>query len=82
MAQGIACLGPVTQAGCGAICPSYCRECFGCYGPKESANPISLSQHYLATGKPSLQLVRLLRNFNGHAADFASASNALESVQP
>jgi coenzyme F420-reducing hydrogenase gamma subunit len=81
VAQGITCLGPVTQAGCGAICPSYCRECFGCYGPKENANPISLSRHYLATGNPSQQLVRLLRNFNGHAADFANASNALESVE-
>jgi coenzyme F420-reducing hydrogenase gamma subunit len=80
VAQGIACLGPVTQAGCGAICPSYCRECFGCYGPKERANPMSLSQHYLATGKPAMQLVRLLRNFNGHASDFSIASNGIEPV--
>jgi coenzyme F420-reducing hydrogenase gamma subunit len=78
--QGISCLGPVTQAGCGAICPSYCRECFGCYGPKENANPISLSQHYRTAGKPSPELVRLLRNFNSHAIDFANASTALESV--
>jgi coenzyme F420-reducing hydrogenase gamma subunit len=81
VAQGIACLGPVTQAGCGAICPSFCRECFGCYGPKERANPVSLSAHCFATGKPSMQLVRLLRNFNGHATDFATASNAMESVE-
>jgi len=78
VAQGIACLGPVTQAGCGAICPSYNRECFGCYGPKERANPISLSGHYEATGTPSPQLVRLLRNFNGYAPDFRAASDALE----
>jgi coenzyme F420-reducing hydrogenase gamma subunit len=78
VARGIACLGPVTQAGCGAICPSYCRECFGCYGPKERSNPASLSQHYKAVGTPSPQLVRLLRNFNGYAADFSAASQELE----
>ena len=43
VAQGIACLGPVTQAGCGAICPAFNRECFGCYGPKEQPNLVSLT---------------------------------------
>ena len=38
VAQGIACLGPVTQAGCGALCPLYNRGCFGCFGPKEQPN--------------------------------------------
>jgi hypothetical protein len=67
----------VTQAGCGAICPSYCRECFGCYGPKERSNPASLSRHYAVNGSPTPQLVRLLRNFNAYAGDFAAASNDL-----
>ncbi|MEX2015381.1 MAG: hypothetical protein WD873_02005, partial [Candidatus Hydrogenedentales bacterium] len=78
VARGIACLGPVTQAGCGAICPAYNRECFGCYGPKEHANPISLGNHYASNGAPQLQLVRLMRNFNGYAPDFRAASDALE----
>ena len=82
VAQGIACLGPVTQAGCGAICPSYCRECFGCYGPKERSNPVSLGRHYAANGAPSGQLVRLLRNFNGYAPDFRAASDAFEHSSP
>ncbi|MFM1904301.1 MAG: NAD-reducing hydrogenase HoxS subunit delta, partial [Planctomycetota bacterium] len=38
VARGVPCLGPVTQAGCGAICPAHDRECFGCYGPAEAAN--------------------------------------------
>jgi len=80
VARGIACLGPVTQAGCGAICPSYCRECFGCYGPKEESNPISLSMHYVSDGAPSDHVVRLLRNFNGHAPDFRAASDKLEQA--
>lgn len=82
VAQGIACLGPVTQAGCGAICPSYNRECFGCYGPKERSNPMSLSHYYIAHGAPSDQVMRLLRNFNGYAPEFRAASDQLEIVEP
>ncbi len=81
VAQGIACLGPVTQAGCGAICPSYNRECFGCYGPKERPNPISLSRQYVSHGAPSDHVVRLLRNFNGFAPEFRAASDELEKVE-
>lgn len=39
VAEGTACLGPVTHAGCGALCPSIGRGCFGCFGPSESAPP-------------------------------------------
>jgi coenzyme F420-reducing hydrogenase gamma subunit len=38
VAHGTPCLGPVTHAGCGALCPSYHRGCFGCFGPKEAPN--------------------------------------------
>ena len=38
VAHGTPCLGPVTQAGCGAICPAYNRGCYGCFGPMESPN--------------------------------------------
>ncbi len=78
VARGIPCLGPVTQAGCGAICPAFCRECFGCYGPKEQANLVSLTNHYLHEDHDRDQLVRLARNFNGYAPDFRVASEALE----
>ena len=33
VAHGTPCLGPVTQAGCGALCPSVGRGCYGCFGP-------------------------------------------------
>jgi coenzyme F420-reducing hydrogenase gamma subunit len=42
LVRGIPCLGPVTQAGCGGLCPAYSRGCFGCFGPAESANPDAL----------------------------------------
>ena len=44
VSQGMPCLGPVTHAGCGALCPSYNRGCFGCYGPKETPNTGSLGR--------------------------------------
>ncbi len=43
VAHGTPCLGPVTHAGCGALCPSYDRGCYGCFGPKESPNAKSLA---------------------------------------
>ena len=43
VAHGTPCLGPVTHAGCGAICPSYDRGCYGCFGPKETPNTPSLA---------------------------------------
>ena len=46
VAHGTPCLGPVTQAGCGALCPSYARGCYGCFGPRESANGSSLASWF------------------------------------
>lgn len=70
VAQGIACLGPVTQAGCGVICPAYNRECFGCFGPKERPNLFSLTDYYQARGSDPAHLVRLTHNFNAYAPEF------------
>jgi coenzyme F420-reducing hydrogenase gamma subunit len=81
VAQGIACLGPVTQAGCGAICPAYNRDCFGCYGPKEQPNLVSLADHYTEAGIDRQHLLRLARNFNGYAPGFREVSETLETQQ-
>jgi coenzyme F420-reducing hydrogenase gamma subunit len=77
VARGIPCLGPVTQAGCGAICPAYDRGCFGCYGPSKQAEVGSLAEYYVAAGSPAQQLVPLLRNFNGYAPEFRAVSERL-----
>jgi len=82
VAQGIACLGPVTQAGCGAICPSFNRECFGCYGPKEQPNLVSLTGMYAKASGDPRHLLRLTRNFNGYAPEFRETSQALEQHHP
>jgi coenzyme F420-reducing hydrogenase gamma subunit len=70
VAQGITCLGPVTQDGCGIICPSFNRECFGCFGPKERPNMVSLMSYYENRGTDKQHLVRLTHNFNAYAPEF------------
>ena len=80
VARGVPCLGPVTQAGCGAICPAHDRECFGCYGPAEAVNLVSLTSFYEQQGAPRDQLTRLVRGINGYAQAFREESNRLEAT--
>ena len=70
VARGTPCLGPVTQAGCGALCPAYDRGCYGCYGPAESPNTASLSRAWMALGADDKDLVRAFRGFNAFAEPF------------
>ncbi len=79
VAQGVPCLGPITQSGCGALCPSFDRGCYGCYGPARQPNAQSLTDHLIAGGEPAARLVPLLRNFNGYAAEFRRESDRLEA---
>ena len=80
VARGVPCLGPVTQAGCGAICPAHDRECFGCYGPAEAVNLVSLTSFYEQQGAPRDKLTRLVRGINGYARAFREESNRLEAT--
>ena len=82
VAQGVPCLGPLTHAGCGAICPAYNRGCYGCYGPMESPNPDSLMNRYASSGTQRSELVRLLRGFTGFQEAFRAASDKLEKMGP
>jgi coenzyme F420-reducing hydrogenase gamma subunit len=78
VAQGIPCLGPVTQAGCGAICPAYNRGCYGCFGPKETPNTPSLSSQWRRLGVSQSDLVRAFRGFNAYAEPFRKESESHE----
>jgi coenzyme F420-reducing hydrogenase gamma subunit len=78
VARGIPCLGPVTHAGCGAICPSYGRGCYGCFGPKETPNTASLSASWGRLGVEDGNLVRAFRTFNAYADAFRMESEAHE----
>jgi len=75
VAHGTPCLGPVTQAGCGAICPAYNRGCFGCFGPMESPNPEALSAQWKEMGVPDRDIMRAYRSFNGYASPFREESD-------
>lgn len=78
VAHGTPCLGPVTHAGCGAICPSYHRGCYGCFGPKETPNTASLSGWYRRLGVTEENLVLTFRGFNAYADAFRKESQAHE----
>lgn len=80
VAQGIPCLGPVTHSGCGAICPTYDRGCYGCFGPVSQSNFLSLTDQYLSMGTSTETLLPLLRNFNAAAPEFRGASNRIEAI--
>jgi coenzyme F420-reducing hydrogenase gamma subunit len=79
VAHGTPCLGPVTHAGCGALCPSYDRGCYGCFGPMESAAPAALNPRLKGLGFSNRDLVRVYRTFNAGAAPFREASEAHEA---
>ena len=78
VAHGTPCLGPVTHAGCGALCPSYDRGCYGCYGPMESPNTASLSGWLAGHGSASRDLALVFRTFNANAEAFKNESEAHE----
>ncbi len=80
IAQGIPCLGPVTHSGCGSICPTYDRGCYGCFGPVSQSNCLSLTDQYLSMGTSTEALLPLLRNFNAAAPEFRDASNRIEAI--
>ncbi len=78
VAKGVPCLGPVTQAGCGALCPAYARGCYGCYGPMESPNTASLTTQLRIWGRTDAEIVRAFRGFNAWAWQFRRASEECE----
>jgi coenzyme F420-reducing hydrogenase gamma subunit len=78
VAHGTPCLGPVTQAGCGAICPAYDRGCYGCFGPAETSNTTALADFLAARGAGRPDLVRAFRSFNAAAEPFRRESERQE----
>jgi coenzyme F420-reducing hydrogenase gamma subunit len=78
VARGTPCLGPVTHAGCGALCPAYDRGCYGCFGPMETPNTASLAAGWVRLGASDPDLVRAFRGFNAYAEAFRRESEAHE----
>jgi sulfhydrogenase subunit delta len=75
VAHGTPCLGPVTHAGCGAICPSFSRGCYGCFGPMETPNTASLTRRLRVLGMDERGVERVYRTFNVQAFEEARATD-------
>ncbi len=81
VAHGTPCLGPVTQAGCGALCPAFNRGCYGCFGPQDSPNTASMSIQLLELGMSEDQVMRVYRTFNAASEPFRRESERHEAIQ-
>lgn len=78
VAGGKPCLGPITQAGCGNVCPTCHRGCFGCFGPKETPNMTSLSARLKALGMDNRALRHYYQQYTTNAPAFREESKAHE----
>lgn len=74
VARGEPCLGPATHAGCGALCPSYARGCYGCFGPNDAPRTEPLAARFLVQGAPPGQVKRLFSTYNAAAQPFHEES--------
>jgi sulfhydrogenase subunit delta len=76
VAHGSPCMGPVTRTGCGALCPSFGRDCYGCYGPAENLNTRSLSHWLEGLGLVREEVARRYLFINNAAPAFHEAGRA------
>lgn len=72
------CMGAVTVTGCGALCPSIGRACYGCYGPAETANTDSLSRRFAGFGLLPEEIARRFLSINNSAPAFARAAEQVK----
>lgn len=80
VAHGTPCLGPITQAGCGALCPAFHRGCYGCFGPMESPNVASLTGQLRRDGMSDRDVHRLVAGINVWAHELRE--EVLRDVHP
>ncbi|MBI4665464.1 MAG: oxidoreductase [Nitrospinae bacterium] len=76
--HGTPCMGPVTQTGCGVLCPSFNRGCYGCFGPMETPNTASVSGQWKTLGMDDDGIIRAYRGFNANSEAFRKESEAHE----
>lgn len=74
VARGEPCLGPVTRAGCGALCPRGGRGCYACFGPADLVNVESLTAQLATLGLGAKPIDRLCRCVAGDLEAFRFAT--------
>lgn len=77
VSQGVACMGPVTRAGCGALCPGLGRDCYGCYGPAENANTDALAMQFASLELTPQAIVQRFQSINSQAPVFLAAADRI-----
>ncbi|NWG38386.1 MAG: sulfhydrogenase subunit delta [Hydrogenophilaceae bacterium] len=77
VSRGIPCMGPVTRAGCGALCPGLGRDCYGCYGPAENPNTDALAAQFRRLGLTPQDIARRFENVNNFSPAFLDAAQKL-----
>jgi coenzyme F420-reducing hydrogenase gamma subunit len=64
------CMGPVTNAGCGALCPSNNRPCYSCWGPMKDANAKALADQFAKVGLSPEDIFRKFTQFGEPTNEF------------
>ena len=77
VSRGIPCMGPVTRAGCDALCPGLGRDCYGCYGPAEAANTAALAEQFARLGLDATAITQRFQSINSQAPAFLAAAQAI-----
>ncbi len=77
VARGEPCLGPVTRTGCGALCPTFNRGCYGCFGPADDQNMEAFTQMLALQGISGDEAVRRLRSINGYVRPWRETADAI-----
>ena len=78
VSHGTPCMGPVTHAGCGALCPSYARGCFGCFGPQDTPNTAALSAAWKGLGVAPEAVRRAYHAYHVGSPAFLAAGHAAD----
>jgi coenzyme F420-reducing hydrogenase gamma subunit len=78
IARNLPCMGPVTNGGCGALCPSSNRACYGCWGPLPGANGPALARRFEELGMAADEIVRRFSEFGYPTLEFRKAAALYE----